>query len=265
MGTVEVSKVEVRGVWRFTPNTNAEGTVKIECNKQRIEATWTATRGGTVTVAPVPTATPTPTRTPTPAPVQPDLIGRVPDLKLADDLLKRQAGAANFDQWTRVLQQKGDWFLAASFETVFPIPAGWTTFHTGSEFAYILFSKTGNPREEASRVEIKLSADLSRKTSAERIAEVEAQIKGLSNYTIMKSEAIDPTKGYVFYKVGLESGKKRNVLSVLARPTPYESYFTATAFSYEEDWGDFYPIIRAIIENWSNDGKFMGVSLPGSL
>lgn len=241
----------------FSSSTRASGTLEIGC-KDGLNATWTASWSDSL-------ATPTP---------RPEFAARIPDMKIRDDLFFRDAGGSNFDTNSPILYSKGDWFLvrSASTRSMLPIPGGWTTGETGGD-TWILFSPDGNV--EYPTIQIRLGAsgyDGDPKTSQEVITELEESVSGDPNFEILNKEIVDTEKGYVLLVGVTETGRKRYILILYSREPLSEDggsggwFHTFSAFIYEEDWDDYYPIIQAMVEYWYGlyDNP-LGVALPDTL
>lgn len=197
-----------------------------------------------------------------PPPLPPELIARIPDVEIPDELLLPEVGATNFNAFTRVLGQQGDWFLVTTFDSIYPIPSGWTTSGTGKEDAILTFSKGG-----IQKIVITVGASAGQyQTSEEVISELEDAISQAPNVSLINRQVVDAKKAYIFSQTEAESGIKRYTLIVLSQD-PEGWFRTLYAIADVQDWNDYYPIIRAIVENWALrwDNSTLGVALPETL
>jgi hypothetical protein len=210
-------------------------------------------------------------------PLPPELIARIPDIDLPAELVLPEVGAKNFNEFTQVLGQQGDWFLVMTFDSIYPIPTGWTTVSTGKEDAIVVFSRGG----------IQLRGDLvdgitfdktpeivitvggsggEYQTSEEVMSELEDALSQAPNISLIKRQVVDSKKAYIFLEGKPESGNNIYRLIILSQTS--DGWFrTLSIITDVQDWNDYYPIIRAIAENWalSWDNSILGLTLPETL
>jgi len=209
---------------------------------------------------------------PPPQTVAPNPAEWIPDMKIPSGLFFPDKGSDNFDPLVSgALMTKGDWILYKdSMRSILPVPKGWTTSETG-QATYILFFPTGDPNQEFA-IRIRLSVAVyedDSTTSEEIIAESLESVKDQTNFTVLKKEVIDAERGYVFLKVKTDWGTSRYLLNVFSKkPKNWgdKFFFVFSVFTDEKDWGQYYPIIVAMVKNWyTYDGVSIGVQLPDKL
>jgi hypothetical protein len=202
----------------------------------------------------------------------PDPMDFIPDMKIQEGSFFPEKGSENLDPLSGgEILTKGDWILYRStMESVLPVPKGWTTIETGQQ-TYILFSPTGDPRENPV-LQITLNIygyEDDSITSEKPIADSLASIEQSPNFTLVKKEIMDEDKGYIFLKVITDAGTTRYVLQVVSKyaNNPSGKFFhVATVFANEEDWDQYYPIIQAMLGNWhAYDGASIAIPLPETL
>jgi hypothetical protein len=249
----------------FTSTSSISGTLEIlpsnPCN-QGLTAQWSAVPAEDFELPPLP----------------PELTARIPTLDIPDELLLPEVGAQNFDQFTHVLGQQDDWFLVTTFDSIYPLPAGWTTLSTGKEDAILVFRKGGIQIQEDSGSDIVFDqeADIiitvggsagQYQTADEIIAELEGAFQQQPNLSIIEQQVVDPKKAYIFLELNPESDDPAYRF-ILFSQQPSDGWFrTLSVITDVQDWDEYYPIIRAIAENWalSWDNSTLGVTLPDTL
>lgn len=204
---------------------------------------------------------------PTPAP---NPIDWIPDMKIPYGLFFPDKGSDNFDPIVvKTGITKGDWILYMdTMQSILPVPKGWTTDETGKE-TYILFIPTGDPYQEFV-IRIRLSFALYEDDLTTCEKPIEEFLGAFTDqgieFSLIKKEIIDADRGYVFLKVKTDSGTNRYLLEVLSKNAKNRGdrfFFVFSVFTDEEDWGQYYPIIVAMVKNWyTYDGFYLGVQLP---
>lgn len=242
----------------FSSAAEATGTLEIGCN-EGLDATWTAFRSDSL-AAPEPL---------------PEYAARIPDLEIPDNLFAPDEGASNF--YGSPLYSEGDWYLVGSAwsESVLPVPGGWT-MEEPEDRTWIAFSQDGSVEDfSPGSVWILLGTDGydgDTRTSEEAIGEVEDEVRGDPDWGLLTKEIVDTEKAYLLYRVGAEAEKQTWLIVYSREPLSEDGesggwYRTFMAIAHEEDWADYYPIIRAMLENWYGiwyDNP-LGVALPVEL
>jgi hypothetical protein len=252
-----LAKLAITG--SFSSSAEATGTLKITCDED-LNTTWTASRSDSLA---------------TPAP-DPEYAALIPDLEIPEHLFSPDEEASNF--YGSPLYSGGDWYVVGSAwsESVLPIPGGWTQEESGKA-TFIAFSPDGNvDRIGPGSVRILLTTYGSHgdtRTSEEFVAEMEDQARGSPDWGLLQKEIVDTEKAYILFRVEGDAGKELIWLLVCSREPLSEDgesggwFRTFVAIAHEEDWADYYPIIRAMLENWYGiwHDNPLGVALPVEL
>jgi hypothetical protein len=251
----------------FTSADTVSGTLDIKASstpcKQGLSTTWTATSNREV-----------------PPQLSPELAARLPETKVPNELVLPEAGSDNFYELgmiTSVLGQQGDWFLVQNFDSIYPVPSGWTIFGNGKEDAVVLFSKGGIQLESDSQggvkrnkpVEIYIQvggvAGMDYQALKKIKADFEAQVGQTPSISFYIWQSVDENKAYLFLEAENDEGGS-NRLMVFSRTA--DGFFrTLTFVASSQDWQTYYPVIQAMAENWtsSSDGSLLGVPLPETI
>ena len=202
-----------------------------------------------------------------PPPLSPEVLARIPDFAIPDNLFRKEYGDLEFDDFTKVLGSKGNWFLIQSTpESVLPIPSGWATTETGQDAYYIIFDIHDS---EVPLIRIRLGSEGfegDSRSSTEVISEFEGLVAEISTMKILMKEVLDNDKAYVLLSVETESGRNRYLLEFFSK-NPRQGWFHIfSAFTFQEDWDEYYPLIQVIIKHWYGlyDNQ-LGVELPETL
>ncbi|MCH8062548.1 MAG: hypothetical protein IH861_08595, partial [Chloroflexi bacterium] len=121
-----------------------------------------------------------------PPPLSPEVLARIPDFAIPDNLFRKEYGDLEFDDFTKVLGSKGNWFLIQSTpESVLPIPSGWATTETGQDAYYIIFDIHDS---EVPLIRIRLGSEGfegDSRSSTEVISEFEGLVAEISTMKIL--------------------------------------------------------------------------------
>jgi hypothetical protein len=229
------------------------------------------------TKTPAPTDTAIPSTVATQAPLS-DYAAQIPDLEIPEYLFSPDEGTSNL--YESPLYSDGGWHIMRSIwtESVLPVPSGWTMEEPGENVwsTLIAFSKDGSVEDlSPGTVWIILAVEGDHgdtKSSEQTITEVEYQFSGNLDWELLEKEIIDTEKAYLLYRM-LAEEETQYFLMVYSREPLSEDGNTGgwfrsfMAITYESDWTDYYPIIRAIQGNWygiRHDNP-LGVELPVEL
>ena len=186
----------------------------------------------------------------------------MPDLDIPDGLFLPEAGSSNM---TDPLMAQGDWFLTFSLESIFPLPAGWTT-DEGEQGTDILFSANGNLDEPSIVIRLRFSGYAGDDRTVEEVmVEYELSLNEDPTASILKRAIVDPSKGYIFLTWITDSDRKENVLVLFSEDVSgfFHRFVVRTG---PEDWDDYYPIVRAIVDHWADwEYRPLGIALPDDL
>jgi hypothetical protein len=177
-----------------------------------------------------------------------------------------------------VLGQQDDWFLVTTFDSIYPIPTGWTTVSTGQEDAVLIFRKGGIQlqRDSEGGIIFDQEADIiitvggsagQYQTSDALMTELEEAIRQQPDLSLLKWQVVDPQKAYIFLESNPESGDPVYRLIVFSQVPSDQWFRTLSVITDVQDWDEYYPIIRAIVENWalSWNNSTLGLTLPETL
>ena len=187
-----------------------------------------------------------------PAPLSPELGARIPGVDVPDELMLPEAATENFHRFARILGQQENWFLMTTFDSIYPIPAGWTITGTGDEDCILKFSKGGIASDEEPEIVIRVGGFWGDyQTSEEPLSEALDAISQDPRFSLVKQEVVDAKKAYVFYEIEPESGNNEYALIVFSQSPRDNEFRTIFVFVDVQDWDEYYPIIRAIHHpNW---------------
>jgi hypothetical protein len=203
-----------------------------------------------------------------PPPLSSELSGLIPDVDIPDELKLPEVGTENFYRFARILGQEDDWFLTNTFDSIYPIPAGWTITGSGEEDSILLFSKGGTASGEEPEIVIRVGAFWGEyQTSEEPLSEVLDAIGQDPSLSLVKQEVVDSKRAYVFYEIEPESGNNEHALIVFSQSPRDLEFRSILVFVDVQNWDNYYPIVRAIVENWawSWDNSTLGITLPETL
>jgi len=226
----------------FTTGSSAFGTLEIVC-EGGLNTTWSINKGVQAI------------RTPTAGELE-----KLPQIKVPDDLLSRKDGSENFDEYTRVVASDTDWFLVKYMtEWVIPIPSGWTSI-TVLDGAFYFLEKED---VEEAKAEIRIGLDCGDyETSEDYLANLEEALAEESSIEILHKKILDKNKGYLLISMETEAQEKKTKLLIGSKP-PDGCFTYLIATSNQEDWDNFYTILRASVANWYDlTDYFLGIDLP---
>lgn len=229
----------------FISISEAMGTMEIFC-ESGLTTSWTVTKGAQAV------------RIPSPAD-----LAKIPQVEISDDLFSSEDGSDNFDEFTGVVASSGDWFLLRNYsESVISIPSGWTSV-SSPDGAYYMFNKEGSIENPSVVVQVGRGCTEAESTE-EFISELEVGLNSEPDIEILMTEFVDSQKGY-FFLTSEQDTRSRYRLVLISEP-PEGCYFYLGASTHHDEWGDYYPLIRIIVEHWFDlSNNFLGVSLPETL
>lgn len=229
----------------FISISEAMGTMEISC-ESGLSTTWTVTKGGKGIRKP-----------------SSDDLAKIPQVEISDDLFSPEDGSDNFDEFTGVLASSGDWFLLRNYsESVISIPSGWTSV-SSPDGAYYMFNKEGSIENPSVVVQVGRGCTEAESTE-EFISELKVGLNSEPDIEILMTEFVDSQKGY-FFLTSEQDTRSRYRLVLISEP-PEGCYFYLGASTHHDEWEDYYPLIRIIVEHWFDlSNNFLGVSLPETL
>ena len=205
-----------------------------------------------------------------------ELAGLMPELALGEDMASREEGSQNFQDYSLILGQEGDWYLLQAFDSIIAVPAGWSTLGTGSEDLVLAYHQEGlqylgfsGPDMFDKEPEAFVNVGGywgSGMTGPELIAQAEAQVSQESGFSVLGSGTFNSKSAYILFRVDRD---------------PEVDFYRIWIFTQVSDgsvrgldlvadapvWEEYYPIFREIAASWasSQDYGFLGGELPENL
>lgn len=218
-----------------------------------------------------PRATVSPVGTPVIAPGVSDHLPRTP---LPDGFFIPGAGDANFDVYTRVIAQSGDWLLATQATSAYPIPSGWTTLNSLIEESMLLFDRDGVEVDgyaiKSTEVVVQISRMFQRGTTAieEILNSHESRMGNDPDVTVLARKSYGGDRGYLLVRAkGWDGVEGYGLLFLTHRSHPSGDGFDSLVAFWPEDAADeYYSIVRTIVGGWVDlENRVLGAELPETL
>ncbi|MBI2405473.1 hypothetical protein HYV21_00245 [Candidatus Microgenomates bacterium] len=258
------TRVTIQGT--FGPDSNVwKGNADIDCKGSKLQVGWSASF---VELNP---------QTQIPPEV---LVTRIPNLKIPQGLFLPGENLQNPYGFS-VTTEKGDWFLVAAFDSLYPVPKGWLiSTIVGEDNGLLLYAKGGVELEgrrpnKKPEIAIQIGGSEGGVDTADTIEQAFTKIEKVRTSapqtSIVRKSIIDAKRGYIFTERTLDSGVKSYRLIVASKlyskGMGRETFRTLTADAEGQAWFDYYPVTRAIVANWAStiDNSTVGVALPERL
>lgn len=260
--TVEDDAVTFMGA--FTSENTAVGTIEIDplfC--ESISTTWSAVPSYLYEPPPLPQ-------------LSPELLARIPDLEIPEGLYSPEAGSENLQDYSAILGQEGDWYLVHAFDSIFPVPAGWSSYGTGNEDLILAYHMDGLEYPGCCGLEdFNLAPEVlivigrlwdPSMTPEEHLMGVISAVSQESTAELVYQEVVDPGRAYLIFEQDLEAEVDNYVIVIFSGPV--DGWIRSLAIYVDQPvWEDYYPIVREIAANWaaSVDNSIIGIHLPTSI